>query len=77
MKIIYFCVKYFDRLTELFFLLFSVLFPAIGDDPLICSTTERDIFQTGLCMRIADCPYYGGEGFGTCGGGMGTCCVCE
>ncbi|XP_018016009.1 uncharacterized protein LOC108672786 isoform X3 [Hyalella azteca] len=53
----------------------SVLFPAIGSDPLVCKTSEDDIYKTGLCMRLADCPYYGGEGYGSCGGGLGTCCV--
>ncbi|KAF2345165.1 CUB domain, partial [Trinorchestia longiramus] len=54
---------------------FSVLFPGSGLNPLICKTDNKDIFDTGICLRVTDCLYYGGESKGPCGGGIGSCCI--
>lgn len=65
------------KCTTLISFVHLVLFPMAGLNPLICETAQDEVFELGTCLRVTDCLYYRGESFGSCGAGLGSCCVCK
>jgi len=55
----------------------SVLFPDVSSRPLGCLARDASQYKEGSCIRVTDCMLYGGTNLGSCGGGLGTCCVFE
>jgi len=54
---------------------FSVLFNP--SNRRICRTAQNEVYNMGVCTRVTDCMYYSGESYGSCGIGLGSCCVFE
>jgi len=57
--------------------MYSVLFPDLSARPLSCRATRNDYYGIGSCIRVTDCMLYSGTNVGSCGGGLGSCCVFE
>ncbi|XP_018006841.1 uncharacterized protein LOC108664688 [Hyalella azteca] len=56
---------------------FTIISPRNFEFPPMCNTSRAftNAFTEGTCVRYADCYFFSGESFGTCGLGTGACCV--